>query len=85
MTPAYLAAIFHYPFVYLGVDKIIAPIAESNEDSVKFVKNLGFTCEATLSEAHPDGAILLFTMKREACRFIGERYGQRFTVAAARA
>lgn len=82
MTPSYLAAIFHYPFMYLGVDKIIAPVAESNEESIKFVENLGFEREATLSDAHPDGAILLYTIKRTACRFIGERYASRLVVAA---
>ena len=42
MTPAYLAAIFHYPFVYLGVDKIIAPVSEGNAESIRFVRKLGF-------------------------------------------
>lgn len=85
LTPTYLAAIFHYPFTYGGLDKIIAPVAESNDDSINFVTKLGFTREATLSGAHPDGDILLYTMTRDACRFIGERYGQRLSFAAARA
>ena len=83
MTPAYLGAIFHYPFVHLGCEKIIAPIAEGNEESIRFVTNLGFTEEARLLDAHPDGALILFTMERNACRYLGERYGKRFSVAAA--
>ena len=77
MTPAYLAAIFHYPFVHCGASLIIAPVAESNEESIRLVKKMGFTREATLSDAHPDGSILLYTMSRKACRYIGERYGNR--------
>lgn len=83
MTPAYLAAIFHYPFVHCGAEKLIAPVAQSNEESIKFVEKLGFIREATLSGAHPDGALLLYTMSRDACRFIGERYGERLAIAAA--
>ena len=85
MTPAYLGAIFHYPFIYLGCDKILAPVSEGNEESIRFVENLGFQEEARLHDAHPDGSLLIFTMTKAACRFIGERYGQRYTVAAARA
>ena len=81
MTPEYLAAIFHYPFIYLGVDKIIVPIVQGNDDSIKFVVKLGFTHENTLREAHPDGDILLCEMKRENCRYTGERYGKRIKVA----
>lgn len=84
MTPAYLGAIFHYPFVYLGCDKIIAPVSEGNADSIKFVKKLGFQEEARLHDAHPDGSLLLFTMERHKCKFIGERYGQKFTITASR-
>jgi hypothetical protein len=84
MTPAYLAAIFHYPFVHCGAAKIIAPVAESNEESIRFVRKLGFREEARLPEAHPDGSLLLFTMTPEQCRFIGERFGKRLASTAAR-
>lgn len=77
LTPAYLAAIFHYPFVHCGASKMIAPVAESNEDSIRFVKKLGFREEARLLDAHPDGSLLLFTMKSAECRFIGQRYQER--------
>ena len=74
MTPAYLAAIFHYPFVFLGCEKIIAPISEGNEESIRLVKKMGFEREATLKDSHPDGDLYLYTMKRQDCRFTGERY-----------
>lgn len=77
MTPSYLASIFHYPFTHCGAKKLIAPIAESNEESIKFVENLGFREEARLLDAHPDGSVLLYTMQRDACRFIGARYASR--------
>lgn len=76
MTRRYLAAIFDYPFNVLGVRKIIAPVAESNLQSIDFVCNLGFNKEAQILDAHPDGSLHLFTMTREQCKFIGERYGK---------
>lgn len=85
VTPAYLAAIFHYPFIHCGAEKIIAPVAESNEDSIRFVEKLGFRLEAKLLSAHPDGSLLLYTMSREQCRFIEERYGQKLSISAASA
>ena len=93
MTPAYLAAIFHYPFVHCGASKVIGPVAESNEESIRFVKKLGFRLEHRILDAHPDGSLLLFSMTPEQCRFIGQRYqkrlgashGQRQPLAAASA
>ena len=82
MTPKYLAAIFHYPFVHVGAQALIAPVAPSNDESIKFVKNLGFRELARLPGCHPDGSLLLFVMQREECRFIGERYGSRLAVDA---
>jgi len=81
MTPEYLAAIFHYPFIYLGVDKIIVPIVQSNRDSIKFVMKLGFTFTTSLKEAHPDGDINIYELKREDCRYVGERYIKRIVAA----
>ena len=81
MTPEYLAAIFHYPFTYLGVDKIIVPIVQSNKDSIKFVTKLGFTYSTALKDAHPDGDINLYEMLRENCRYVSERYAKRINVA----
>jgi RimJ/RimL family protein N-acetyltransferase len=77
MTPAYLAAIFHYPFIHLDAKKLIAQIAQSNKNSIHLVKNMGFRLEAQILDAHPDGSLLLYTMSKENCRFIGERYVKR--------
>ena len=81
MTPAYLAAIFHYPFVHCGAQKIIAPVSEANAEIARFVRKLGFSEEARIADAHPDGALVMYTMGRAACRFIGERYAKRLKVA----
>lgn len=82
LTPLFLYAIFHYPFQVLGVHKVIAPVAESNEESIRLVKKMGFIEEARLLDAHPDGALIFFTMTPDRCRFIGEKYGKRQFAAA---
>ena len=85
MTPAYLGAIFHYPFIFLGVDKIIAPVSEGNEESIRLCRKMVFTEECRIKDAHPEGSILIYTMEREDCKYLGDRYGKRYSVTAARA
>jgi RimJ/RimL family protein N-acetyltransferase len=80
MTPSYLAAIYHYPFVHVGVNKLIAPISEGNKESIRFVTKMGFKQESRIPDAHPDGALLLYTMARADCKYIKENYsGKLFT------
>jgi len=71
----FLSIIFDYPFVQLGVDKMIAPIVSSNDKSIKFVKKLGFEEQARLLDVFPTGDLLFFVMSKDKCRFLGERYG----------
>ena len=82
LTPSYLHAIHHYPFVVAGADKLIAPIGEGNEESIRFVSKLGFKQEGRIPGAHPDGALLLYTMSKRDCRYLGERYGKKCRLAA---
>lgn len=82
MTPAYLAAIFHYPFDTAQVDKIIVPVGSDNEESIRLVKKMGFAEEARIKDARPEGDLILYTLTREACRFLGERYGKRQSICA---
>ena len=81
MTPAYLAAIYHYPFVHVGVGKLIAPIGEDNAKSINFVSKMGFRLESRIPDAHPDGALLLYTMSRAECKYIKERYSGKVILA----
>jgi RimJ/RimL family protein N-acetyltransferase len=72
----FLTTIFHYPFVQLGVSKIIGPVKSTNAKAIEFDKKLGFTEEARLLGVFPDADLLFFTMAKSDCRFLGERYGQ---------
>jgi hypothetical protein len=43
MNKTFIAAIFNYPFIVCNVEKIVVPITEENDKSIKLVKNMGFT------------------------------------------
>lgn len=74
ITAAFLAAIFHYPFIHCGAEKIICPIASENARSIRLASHMGFVHEATLKDAQPVGHILLFTLTKSDCRFLGEKF-----------
>lgn len=69
-TRKFLRVIFDYPFRQLGVKRITVPVASSNEKCVRFVQHLGFTLEACLKDAHPDGDILIYRMMAHECRWL---------------
>ena len=75
MTPEYLSFIFYYPYIQLGVDKIIAPIISDNEKSIGLVKKMGFEEQAQLLDVFPSGDLLFFVMTKDKCRFLGENNG----------
>lgn len=77
MTPSFLAAIFDYPFNVCQVEKIIVPVPSANTESTGLVTNMGFTEEARIKDAHPEGDIVFFTLARDACRFLGGKYAKK--------
>ena len=84
ISPRYLHVIFHYPFVRLCVQKIIAPVLEDNSESIRLVTKMGFKEEARLKNVHPTGDMIFFVMNKQDCKYLGARYGKRqFTTASA--
>lgn len=73
-TKGFLRLIFDYPFNQLGVKRITAPVHSDNVKSILLMHRLGFTLEATLAQAIPDGDLLIYRMFRSECRFIEDRY-----------
>lgn len=85
LTRFYLFAIYDYAFNVCGVSKIIVPVWSDNEKSLRMVKRMGFTEECRLKDTQPNGDIILLTMNKTDCRFLGDRYGQENSRAASRA
>ena len=76
LTPRYLAVIFDYPFNMCKVKKIIVPVDATNSKSVTLVEKMGFTEEARIKDGMADGDMILFTLAKEDCKYLGERYGK---------
>lgn len=76
MTRDYLWYCFHYPFVELKATKILGLVAESNRDARRFDEHLGFRLEYSIPDAHPDGALLIYSMTPDQCRFLEMKHGQ---------
>lgn len=72
----FLAIIFDYPFIQLGVSKIIGPVKSDNLKAIEFDKKLGFKEEARILDAFPNSDLIFFVMNKDDCRFLGERYGK---------
>ena len=77
LTPRYLAVIFDYPFVVCDVKKIIVPVDATNLKSVILVENMGFKKEACIKDGMANGDLILYTLAKENCKYLKERYGKR--------
>jgi RimJ/RimL family protein N-acetyltransferase len=65
-----LWVVFDYPFNQLGCKKICGTIPSGNPALLAFNKKLGFSVEATIKDAYPDGDMLVLSMKRSDCRWL---------------
>lgn len=72
-----LAAFFCYPFHVLGVKRVTAAVRDNNKPVIRLIAHLGFTFEARLQGAHPDGDVLLWRMFYTDCRWIDPKFLQR--------
>lgn len=70
MTRDYLRFCFWYPFEQLKVKKIIGLVDSSNEQALRFDRNLGFQDEGLIKDAAPHGDLHILTMTKAQCRFI---------------
>lgn len=66
----YLWFCFHYPFVQLGCKRITGIVPSVNTQAREFDERLGFTLEATLKDAHPEGDLLVYKMTKQDCRWL---------------
>lgn len=70
LSRRFLHAMFYYPFIQLGVDRITGPVPSTNLRAMRLDTHLGFVLEATLQGAVPGGDLLLYVMHKKDCRFI---------------
>lgn len=70
MTREFLWYCFYYPFVQLNVKKILGLVESTNTAAIRLDEHLGFTLEATLKDAAPNGDLLIYSMVKDQCRWL---------------
>lgn len=70
LTRRFLWAVFHYPFMVLGLQRVSILVDATNERSRRFVEHVGFRFMTRLSDASEGGDMLLFSMHRTECDYV---------------
>ena len=70
VTRTFTRTCFEYPFVQLGVKKVIGLVDSTNEKALRFDHHLGFVEEARIKDASRHGDLIILTMTRAQCRWI---------------
>ena len=70
MTREYAKACFGYVFNQLGVNKVLGLVDSTNTAARRYDEHLGFVLSASIPDAGPHGDLLIYTMSRDACRWI---------------
>jgi len=76
ITPKFINAIFDYAFNICKVEKIIGFTPAGNVKAQKLVEKMGFSTEGRIKDAYHDGDMMLNTMAKQNCRYLGKRYEQ---------
>lgn len=69
ITREFLWVCFDYPFNQLGCNVVLGLVAEDNKAAQRFDEHLGFRLQTRIENAHPSGALLLYVMRKEDCRW----------------
>ncbi len=66
----FLRACFRYAFIQLGCEVLIGLVAGDNVAAQRLDEHLGFHVEHTIKGAHPSGALHIYTMRKQECRWL---------------
>ena len=73
----FIAAIFDYPFVQLRCRKILAYVEVANQRSRSMVERMGFEKEAVVRDVFPSGAMIVYSLTPEKCRYLEKAHGKK--------
>lgn len=82
MNKLILHTVFDYAFNQAKVNVLIGLVGEKNWEARRFDEHLGFKITAEIPDAHPDGKLLIYTMRREECRWLRKKHGKQIESAA---
>lgn len=66
-----LWTVFDLPFNVFNVRKLLGLVRSTNKRAIRLDLKLGFVLETTVKDVFPDGDMLVFSMLRENCRWLG--------------
>lgn len=72
-TREWLWFICYYPFVQLGCQVVIGLVPSTNLKARRFDEHFGFVLQAPIPQGDPDGDLLIYTLRKEDCRFLTRR------------
>lgn len=70
LSQEFLRICFDYPFNQLKCNVVIGIVAEDNTRAQRFDEHLGFSIEHRIKNADPSGDMIIYTMRKENCRWI---------------
>jgi RimJ/RimL family protein N-acetyltransferase len=68
-----LRTCFDYAFNHLNCNMVLGLVPSGNKSAVRLNKHLGFKVLMDVADAHPDGSLILMSMRREDCRWVAPR------------
>jgi RimJ/RimL family protein N-acetyltransferase len=72
LTKDFIRIIFQYPFLQLKCKKLIGIVDSSNAAALRLNEKLGFVKEGELKGASLTGDLVLMTMTKEQCKYLGK-------------
>lgn len=74
-TPAFIAAVFRYPFLQERCHRVTGLVRADNLDAQRLDEHLGFRREGLLRSACADGTdLIIYGMLKSECRFLEGKY-----------
>ena len=70
MSRSMLWVLFDYPFIQLGVKKLLAPISSGNFVTLSIAYRLGFHMAACVADVYKDGDLVLLETTSSQCRWM---------------
>lgn len=67
---------FDYPFEQLKVKKVLTYSRDSNHKVQVMLDKLGFVREAVIPDVYDDGALVIATMTKEQCKWLGDDHAR---------
>ena len=70
LTREFLRVAFDYPFNQLKAKVLVGLVPANNTKARRFDEHLGFKLLGPIPDGHKDGDLLVYTMRRDECRWL---------------